>query len=507
MAPLSSRRARIVLLSSLCVTAFLPGCAYRAPVAVIAAPRPGTPPAAICLNRSQYALQYDDEFTSLNAVNYAFAYPWGPANPNAGDDAYYQRSQVSITDNGLTLTARPAPSPYPAVSISGTDVTLHYLSGMISTAPHEEPQYGYIEAEIQIPIGRGIWPAFWTEDANGTGAEMDIMEHTGEHAFMGQGSWTAWGTGDQSRNTPMPNLTGSWHTYGVRWTPSTLTYYIDGVQTVTTTNPDTAHAAYLILSLQVGRAASFPGAPDSTTAWPQRMYVRYLRVFTANDAICGGPAPDPTPTAPAAAPALAQAPAVCTPTEACSLSKAPARGDVLSVAVLGGATDLGNATVKDSLDHELTRRTVTPNCSPIGGCVAFYDELVADSLGNSITLSDDDYRAVVYDISSAHYPGKYSSNGTARDPAELVTSIAGTKAHDLQLCGYTQPTADTRDVTLTFSNGNAIYDGREGEPTIAHSWAGSSAASACTAGNLHAGYSAGMSDAVYTYRASSRRSR
>jgi beta-glucanase (GH16 family) len=466
-----------------------------------------TPPATICLNRSQYALRYDDEFTRLNAANYTFAYPWGAANPNAGDDAYYQRSQVSITSDGLTLTAEPAPSPYPTVTVSGADATLHYLSGMISTAPREEPQYGYIEAEIRIPSGRGIWPAFWTEDAYGTGAEMDIMEHTGEHTFIGQGSWTTWGSGDQSRNTPVANLRGGWHTYGVLWTPGALTYYLDGVQTVTTTNPDTVHAAYLMFSLQVGTVGSFPGAPDSATAWPQRMYVRYLRVFSETDASCGGPAPEPTPTAPPGAPVLSQAPAACTTEETCSLTKAPQRGDVLSVAVLGGAPGVVNATVRDSLDHQLTRRTVTPNCSPIGQCVAFYDELVAARLSNSVTLSNYDYQAVVYDISGARYPGRYSSNGTATEPSELATSIAQTKAHDLLLCGYSQPTANTRDVTLTFSNGNAVYDVRGDEPTIAHAWAASTAASTCTARNLNAGYSAGISGADYTYRDAPRRSR
>lgn len=509
MAPKSTRHARIVLLSSLCVAIFLSSCGSHAPGAatVAAAARPETPPTTICLNHAQYALQYDDEFTSLDSAKYAFAYPWGPANPNAGDDAYYQPAQVSITDRGLTLTAQPAPTPYPATSISGTDATLHYLSGMISTAPLEEPQYGYIEAKILIPMARGIWPAFWTEDAYGTGAEMDIMEHTGVHAFMGQGSWTAWGAGDQSRNAPMANLAGSWHTYGVLWTPGALIYYIDGAQSAITTNPDTAHAAYLLFSLQVGKTDSFPGPPDSTTSWPQRMYVRYLRVFAANDAGCGGLAPVPTPTAPAGAPALAQLPAVCTATETCSLAKAPAIGDILSVAVLGGAPSLGNANVEDSLDHRLTRRTGTPNCSPIGQCVAIYDELVAGSLGNSVTMSNDDDRAVIYDIADARYPGTYSSTGTALNPSELATSIVPIKAHDLQLCGYAQPTADTPDVTLTFSNGRTVYDLRGDEHTVAHSWANSSATSACTARNLHTGFSAGMSDATYTYQASSRRLR
>ena len=235
-----------------------------------------------CFAGQNYPLTYDDEFASLNAANYQFGYPWGPYNPSGGDDDYYQPSQVSVTSSGLSLAAVPASRPYPT---DGNGHTFHYLSGMVSTYPHEIPQYGYVEASIAMPNGQGTWPAFWMLDSYGTGAETDIMEHLNANPWIQQTLHFVGGASNSEQTAPSGSMTG-YHTYGVLWTPLTDTFYTDGTSEGTYPVVDIVHGDYIMLSMQIGTAASWPGAPNASTTWPQTMSVRYLRVYQSNVTPC-----------------------------------------------------------------------------------------------------------------------------------------------------------------------------------------------------------------------------
>jgi hypothetical protein len=197
-------------------------------------------------------------------------------------------------------------------------------------------------------------------------------------------------------------------------------------------------------------------------------------------------------------PTLAQAPVVCSSTETCSLAKPPANGDVLSVVVLDGAADLGGISVSDSLGKHLARSSLSPNCASLGHCVAVYDELVAGTPTNGITVSNYEFRIAVYDIAGASYPGNYASNSSGGVPSVLAATIAGVKANDLQICGYLQPTNSTGNVTLTYSNGSGAYDVASTEPSIAHATATATASSSCTASNVTTDYSSGLAYADYS---------
>jgi beta-glucanase (GH16 family) len=235
-----------------------------------------------CFGGLNYPLTYDDEFTTLNGANYQYAYPWGPYNPSGGDDDYYKPSQVAVTAAGLTLSAVPAPSPFPT---DGNGHTFHYFSGMVSTYPHEIPQYGYVEASIAMPAGQGTWPAFWMLDSYGTGAETDIMEHLNGNAWIQQTLHYVGGAGSSEQNTPGTPVTG-FHSYGVLWTPLADTFYTDGVAEGTYPSVDLVHGQYIMLAMQIGTPSSWPGAPNATTTWPQTMSVRYLRVYQTASSPC-----------------------------------------------------------------------------------------------------------------------------------------------------------------------------------------------------------------------------
>ena len=80
--------------------------------------------------------------------------------------------------------------------------------------------YGYIEARIRVPEGRGLWPAFWMLSADyGWPPEIDIMEILGHDTSTTHMNlhWNDAGNHQQagsSFSNGMP-LSGGWHTFAV----------------------------------------------------------------------------------------------------------------------------------------------------------------------------------------------------------------------------------------------------------------------------------------------------
>jgi beta-glucanase (GH16 family) len=149
-------------------------------------------------------------------------------------------------------------------------------------------QYGYIEASIRIPGGKGLWPAFWMqpESTVATGVdhsadgEIDIMDNgTGNPLVLHGGVIVNGVTFAQQ----MPGrLSPGFHTFGVDWEPDHITWYVDGKEWMTTTDttliPHTP--MYPIVDLAVSSGTVWGSAPVSGTPFPATMSVDYIRVWT-----------------------------------------------------------------------------------------------------------------------------------------------------------------------------------------------------------------------------------
>ena len=89
-------------------------------------------------------------------------------------------AELSATSFGkLVITARKE-------ELTGPDGILrHYTSARLNTQSHFTQKYGRFEARIQLPTGKGIWPAFWLLGDNHETApwpkcgEIDILEGIG----------------------------------------------------------------------------------------------------------------------------------------------------------------------------------------------------------------------------------------------------------------------------------------------------------------------------------------
>jgi beta-glucanase (GH16 family) len=230
--------------------------------------------------QTTWELIWSDEFSgsSLNTSNWS--YQFGNGGWGNNEWQYYTNAaeNIEVSDGQLKITARH----------EGTGAT-EYTSARIITKGLFDVEYGKIEARMKLPLGQGLWPAFWTLGANidevswPECGEIDIMEHvSNEYMTHGAVHWENNGhayVGNGVNTDPT-----QYHVYGVIWEENLIRWYIDGVQFYQFTiqasnNSDEAfrHPMFLLLNLAVG--GNWPGYPDATTPFPSSMFVDYVRVY------------------------------------------------------------------------------------------------------------------------------------------------------------------------------------------------------------------------------------
>ena len=271
------------------------------------------------------SITFDDEFNGFSnspngsAGTWTTTYPFGgetartlPANHEAEyfSDASVGENPFSLDQGVLTISATPAApgsNPY----------GLPYDSGVISTHDSFAQQYGYFEASVQMPAGRGLWPGFWMIPSNDSfSAELDIFEQLGNDPKITYLTVHDWAGGDAATSQQVlsgPDTSAGFHTYGVDWEPRTTTFYEDGKALATVATPAGMNTPMIMMAqLSVGGAGSWPGAPDGSTTFPAQMKIDYVRAYaTASTINVSGRAalakgipgpPAATPPSPPAAP-------------------------------------------------------------------------------------------------------------------------------------------------------------------------------------------------------------
>ena len=170
-----------------------------------------------------------------------------------------------------------------------------YTSARLRTINQGDWRYGKIEASIKLPVGQGIWPAFWmmpTENIYGTwpsSGEIDIME------YLGHDTNTTYATchygfapGNQGSSGTNYNINGNFntafHTFSIEWQPNLIEWFVDGqlIHSVMPANLGPIQWPFdeqfhVILNIAVG--GNWPGSPDASTNFPQTMEVDYVRVY------------------------------------------------------------------------------------------------------------------------------------------------------------------------------------------------------------------------------------
>lgn len=231
---------------------------------------PTTPAGVQPVGGSGLTLTFSDEFngSSVDLNKWDYAYPdWPRFNAQTPGGRYtntdnancYDLAHIAVGNGSCVLTAERV----------STIAGLPYTSGMLSSLPSYTPKYGFAETRLRMSsMPANTWPAAWMSCSvyNQWPPEIDYME-TGlvgntvnlNNVYLDGSSYKG--------EVPGVDFT-EWHTFGMLWTPSGVTFYLDGVQTNTTTASPNAEQ-YLILNLAVSNGANF------TSSSMEIDYIRY----------------------------------------------------------------------------------------------------------------------------------------------------------------------------------------------------------------------------------------
>ncbi|HTT26679.1 MAG TPA: glycoside hydrolase family 16 protein [Thermoplasmata archaeon] len=246
----------------------------------------GSPSTGDGLQPPGYKLVWRDEFDggTLDASRWS-------ASSGARRDALNTPDAVAVANGSLVITTY----------IQGGVP----LTGFLSTEGKFDVTYGYVEARIRLHEAAGTWCAFWINSpTNGTplndpgtaGTEIDVLEHRYVDQYGNDVSdvdainvnWNGYGadhTFEQRTVTGSPSLQDNWHNYGVLWTPTGYTFYIDGapVWTPGADVPVSHRSENLYLTCEVQNnswAGSVPpGGYGSRDTSANRMEVDWVRVW------------------------------------------------------------------------------------------------------------------------------------------------------------------------------------------------------------------------------------
>lgn len=239
-----------------------------------------------------YTLVWNDEFDTPS-VGGKYAMPdterwWYETGANGwGNDElqHYVAGSVGdiplaeISDGTLKITAR---------EVDGTVYSIRMNSCEAWT-------YGWFEARLKLPEGRGGWPAFWMMPQNFTAwpddGEIDIMEEVGYdpdniHFSVHTRALNHILNTQPTATKRIDGAEGEFHVYAAEWTPDAICGYIDGEKYFEFRNDGTGDRdtwpfdAPFYLKLNLAWGGNWGGAQGiDPAALPLVYEVDYVRVF------------------------------------------------------------------------------------------------------------------------------------------------------------------------------------------------------------------------------------
>lgn len=198
---------------------------------------------------------------------------------------WYAPDNIQVSNGTLKITAKQQ-----------TIQNRNYTSGRIRTINKADIKYGRIEARMKMPIGKGIWPAFWmlpTDNVYGVwpqSGEIDIMEYLGHEPANVLGTLhfgNPWPNNSNTSKTftlSQGRFNEDFHTFALEWSENDIKWYVDGYLYSTKTKADLGSLRWpfdqkfhFLLNMAVG--GNLPGNPNSSTVFPQTFEVDYVRVY------------------------------------------------------------------------------------------------------------------------------------------------------------------------------------------------------------------------------------
>ncbi|MBS7457539.1 glycoside hydrolase family 16 protein [Coralloluteibacterium stylophorae] len=250
------------------------------------------------LDIDQFRLTWEERFDTLDVS------AWGtpPARWIAHTPWYGDFGDARFTDpgNGFPFTTRAGVLRIEARKGSD-DVWRSGLLSSVDTAGNGFAQkYGYFEARMKFPPGKGVWPSFWligrdrVSGASDHTAEIDVVEYYGRapgefrsaaHIWPRAGS-TVQESHRHNRHEVANSLTANFHTYGVLIGETDTVYYFDRREIWRfPTPPQYRVPMFPLVNLALGG-----GWPIDETPNPSYLYVDYVRAYSEAPAATKTPA-------------------------------------------------------------------------------------------------------------------------------------------------------------------------------------------------------------------------
>jgi beta-glucanase (GH16 family) len=256
-----------------------------------------SPADAQCDRLPGCALVWSEEFdgNAVNSAKWEFMTGDGtnvglPAGWGNNELEYYRAENATVSGGLLTITAREE-------TVGGYD----YTSARLRTLGKGDWTYGRMEMRARMPVGQGLWPAFWMlpSDPSIYGAwaasgEIDIMEYVGSDPERVLGTihyGSRWPNNVfSSREYRLSSSTfhDDFHVFAIEWERGEIRWYVDDIHYGTKTDWFSSGGSFpapfdvdfhILLNLAVG--GNLPGSPDSSTTFPQELVVDYVRVYQA----------------------------------------------------------------------------------------------------------------------------------------------------------------------------------------------------------------------------------
>ena len=159
----------------------------------------------------------------------------------------------------------------------------------------ESWKYGYFEARLKLPKGKGTWPAFWMMPKNYTAwpddGEIDIMEEVGYNpnyvssAIHCKAYNHSIGT-QKTKDVLEPTAQTEFHLYALKWTEDYICTYVDGKELLRFENDKENKKdswpfnAPFYIKLNLAWGGDWGGALGvDESALPATYEIDYVRVF------------------------------------------------------------------------------------------------------------------------------------------------------------------------------------------------------------------------------------
>ena len=242
---------------------------------------------------SNWNLVWADEFEGqkLNLKNWTRQVLPDPYNDEW--QQYFDRQENAYVEDGYLVIK--------AIHTGKKHGDDQYTSGRLHTGHKQAWKYGKIAARIQLPYGKGMWPAFWMlgENINEIGGkvpwpkcgEIDILEMYGSRNDGVVEANLHYDDGGHKMTGAKPFklknnkiFAEKFHVFEIEWDEKKIVWYVDGKayleQDITSGKMSEFHAKfYILLNIAVG--GKWAGRPDESTPFPAYMYVDWVRVYKA----------------------------------------------------------------------------------------------------------------------------------------------------------------------------------------------------------------------------------